>query len=67
MAIDIGLHSSNKLLTVFNSPRRRLVNLTLTAPELLADAVYGVWTEGLASLRLETPRGATVELGATID
>lgn len=45
----------------------RLVNLTLTAPELLADAVYGVWTEGLASLRLETPRGATVELGATID
>ncbi len=40
----------------------RLINLTLTAPELLADAVAGLWFSGLASFALDEPHGATVPL-----
>lgn len=36
----------------------RLVNLTLTAPEMLADAVQEVWFAVLRSFRLETPKGS---------
>lgn len=36
----------------------RLINLTFTAPELLADAVRDAWFELLRSFRLETPRGS---------
>ncbi len=36
----------------------RLVNLTLTAPELLADTVRDAWFAMLKSFRLETPRGS---------
>ncbi len=40
----------------------RLINLTLTAPELLADAVVPIWFGGLASFALDEPHGATVPL-----
>ena len=40
----------------------RLINLTLTAPELLADAVVPLWFGGLASFALDEPHGATVPL-----
>ena len=36
----------------------RLVNLTLTAPELFADSVRDAWFGMLQSFRLETPRGS---------
>lgn len=36
----------------------RLINLTFTAPELLADAVRDAWFGLLQSFRLETPRGS---------
>jgi hypothetical protein len=36
----------------------RLVNLTLTAPDLLADAVYPAWSAMLASFTLATPKGS---------
>ncbi len=36
----------------------RLVNLSLAAPELLADAVREAWFEMLKSFTLETPRGS---------
>jgi hypothetical protein len=40
----------------------RLVNVTLTAPELLADAVTGAWFTALDSFALADPRGPTVAL-----
>ena len=40
----------------------RLINVTLTAPELLADAVVPMWFGGLASFALDEPHGATVPL-----
>jgi hypothetical protein len=40
----------------------RLINLTLTAPELLAGAVTAVWFGSLASFALDEPHGATVPL-----
>ena len=40
----------------------RLINLTLTAPELLADAVVPMWFGGLASFALDEPHGPTVPL-----
>jgi hypothetical protein len=40
----------------------RLLNLTLTAPELLADAVRALWFGGLASFVLDEPHGPTVPL-----
>jgi len=40
----------------------RLINLTLTAPELLADAVASLWFDGLASFALDEPHGSTVPL-----
>jgi len=43
---------------------RRLVNMSLTAPELLADAVKEAWSAATASFALATPRGATVALHA---
>ena len=36
----------------------RLVNLSLTAPELLADAVRDAWFAMLESFTLETPKGS---------
>lgn len=36
----------------------RLINLSLTAPELLADAVREVWFGALRTFSLETPRGS---------
>ena len=36
----------------------RLLNLTLTAPELLADTVRDAWFAMLQSFTLETPRGS---------
>lgn len=44
----------------------RLINLTLTAPELLADAVAPMWFGGLASFALDEPHGATVPLWPTV-
>jgi hypothetical protein len=38
----------------------RLINLTLTAPEMLADAVAAMWFGGLASFALDEPHGTTV-------
>jgi len=40
----------------------RLINLTLTAPEMLAGAVHGVWREANSGFELHEPRGATVPL-----
>jgi hypothetical protein len=40
----------------------RLVNVTLTAPELLADAVTGAWVTAMDSFALTEPRGPTVAL-----
>lgn len=40
----------------------RLINATLTAPMLLADALQPVWQQALETFALETPRGATVDL-----
>lgn len=40
----------------------RLLNLTLTAPELLSDAVRDAWFGMLRSFRLETPRGSRFKL-----
>ncbi|MBL9136159.1 MAG: hypothetical protein JNK85_09840 [Verrucomicrobiales bacterium] len=36
----------------------RLLNLSFTAPEILADAVRDAWFQMLASFTLETPRGS---------
>jgi hypothetical protein len=36
----------------------RLINLTLTAPELLADSVRDAWFAMLPSFTLETPKGS---------
>lgn len=41
----------------------RLVNLTLTAPEMIASALAPLWDEMLRDFSLETPRGATTPLG----
>ncbi len=43
----------------------RLINATLTAPELLADAVREAWFGLLRSFRLETPRGSRFGTGPT--
>lgn len=40
----------------------RLVNLTFTAPELLAEAVRNAWFTALQSFRLTTPRGSRFPL-----
>lgn len=45
----------------------RLLNLTLTAPELLADAVRDAWFELLRSFTLETPRGSRFALEGHAD
>ena len=38
----------------------RLINLSLIAPELLADAMLGVWQQILGSFALVSPKGPTV-------
>lgn len=38
----------------------RLLNVTLTAPEMLAGAVHPVWSEACCGFTLREPRGATV-------
>ncbi|HSW07977.1 hypothetical protein [Aquabacterium sp.] len=40
----------------------RLINLSLTAPVLLADAVQGLWASATESFTLEEPAGPTVAL-----
>jgi hypothetical protein len=40
----------------------RLVNLSLAAPQLLADVVRDAWLEMLKSFQLETPRGSRFEI-----
>ncbi|MFO1488961.1 MAG: hypothetical protein U1F65_10835 [Verrucomicrobiota bacterium] len=40
----------------------RLLNLTLTAPELLADSVSDAWFSMLKSFTLETPKGSRFAL-----
>ena len=45
----------------------RLLNLTLAAPELLADAVRDAWFELLRSFTLETPRGSRFALEGHAD
>lgn len=40
----------------------RLINLSLTAPAMLADAVQGLWTTATESFTLEQPAGPTVPL-----
>ena len=50
------------LRAAFAEDGARLVNLTLTAPELLADAVLQVWQAALDSFALGTPRGSTVSV-----
>lgn len=42
----------------------RFVNITLTAPELLADAVRDAWFGLLKSFQLETPKGSRFPLGS---
>lgn len=39
---------------------RRLLNLTLSAPEMLANSVQGLWFKILSRFTLTTPRGPTV-------
>lgn len=48
------------LRTAFAEDGARLINVTLTAPELLADAVLSVWQAALESFALAAPRGPTV-------
>lgn len=43
---------------------RRLVNVSLTAPEMLADAAKDAWFTAIGSFALATPRGPTVALHA---
>lgn len=43
---------------------RRLLNLTLTSPEMLAGTVQGLWFEILSQFVLTTPRGPTVAVMA---
>jgi hypothetical protein len=43
---------------------RRLLNITLTAPEMLAGTVQALWFEILAKFALTTPRGPTVPVMA---
>lgn len=43
---------------------RRLLNITLTAPEMLAQTVQALWFEILAKFTLTTPRGTTVPIMA---
>ena len=43
----------------------RLINLSLTAPEQLADAVRAAWFAMLASFTLETPKGSRFPAAAT--
>jgi hypothetical protein len=40
----------------------RLISLSLTAPELVADALYGVWQHLLSTFALTTPKGPTVSV-----
>lgn len=47
---------------VFAEDGGRLINLSLTAPELLADAVQGIWAQALESFVLDDPAGSTVPL-----
>jgi hypothetical protein len=42
---------------VFAEDGGRLINITLSAPEILADAVRDAWPAALSSFVLETPRG----------
>lgn len=44
----------------------RLVNLSFSAPEILADAVREVWFASLQSLTLETPKGSRFTAGAAV-
>lgn len=46
----------------FAEDGRRLINLTLTAPAMLAGAVHGVWQQALASFALGVPKGPTTTL-----
>jgi hypothetical protein len=43
----------------------RLVNLTFTAPELLADSVRDAWFAMLQSFTLETPKGSRFDAPST--
>lgn len=40
----------------------RLISLSLAAPELVADALYGVWQHLLSTFALTTPKGPTVSV-----
>lgn len=42
----------------------RLINLSFTAPEMLADSVGELWASILSDFRLTTPRGQSVQLYA---
>jgi len=55
------------LRTAFAEDGARLINVTLTAPELLADAVLPIWKAALESFSLSTPRGATVPVYPPVD
>src|SRR6185436_4353202 len=50
------------LRTAFAEDGARLINVTLTAPGLLADAVLPIWKAALESFSLSTPRGATARV-----
>jgi hypothetical protein len=50
----------------FTEDGGRLINLTLTAPEMLADAVRAVWFGSLSSFTLDDPRGPAVPLWPTV-
>ena len=44
----------------------RLINLSFSAPEILADAVRDVWFASLQSFTLETPKGSRFSAGVPI-
>jgi hypothetical protein len=55
------------LRTAFAEDGARLINVTLTAPELLANAVLPIWNAALESFSLSTPRGATVPVYPSVE
>lgn len=52
---------------VFAEDGGRLINLSLTAPDLLADAVQTLWAQAIESFELEESAGPTVPLWPAVE